>query len=124
MLGLLNVRNDFLNGTRSARGGQAGQRERSAHQLHEVAAADAVIPFRRGLGELAIEHLAELSRVRKFVEAAVRPAADRGAKLHLDLLADAGEVLEVDVFRALDWLVVRAASAVAHYSTLLESPSS
>ena len=62
VLGLPHVGDDVLVGLAGA-AGHAGQRQRGAHQLEELAPADRVGPLRRVRGELAVQVLLELRRL-------------------------------------------------------------
>ena len=88
VLGLPHVGDDQLVGLAGA-AGDAGQRQRRAHQLQEAAAADRVVPL-RGVGrELAVEELLELGRLGDGLEAApvlravggLQPGADGGSRV-------------------------------------------
>ena len=77
---LPHVGHDVLGGLARA-GGQAGQRQRRAHQLQKIAAAlDAVFILAPADGlarELALQQLLELGRCRQIVQAApvIAPAS-------------------------------------------------
>ena len=68
ILGLAHVRDDFL-GRLLRAGGNAGERQRRAHQFQELAAPLRVVPLGRLLGKLAMEILAKLRRVGELPEA-------------------------------------------------------
>jgi hypothetical protein len=69
VLGHPHVGDDQLVGLAGA-AGDAGQRQRRAHQFEESAPADRVVPFRRVRGELAVEELLELGRLGDGFETA------------------------------------------------------
>jgi hypothetical protein len=69
VLGLADVGDDRLERLPGA-GAHAGQRERCAHQLEELAPALRVVPLRGLLGELAVQVFAELGGVGQFAETA------------------------------------------------------
>ena len=74
VLGLLDVRDDLLGRLLGARA-DAGERERRAHELQELAPAFRVVPLGGLLGELPVQVLAELERVGQLAEAAPVHAA-------------------------------------------------
>ena len=74
LLGLPDVRDDVFFGLAGA-GADAGERERRAHQLQELAAAGRVGELRGLRRELPLHVLAELRRVGQFLEAAPVGAA-------------------------------------------------
>ena len=74
VFGLPHIRNDLL-GRLFRAGAHAGQRERRAHQLQELAAALRIVPLRGLFGKFTVQVLAELRRVRQLAEAAPIQAA-------------------------------------------------
>jgi hypothetical protein len=83
---LPHVRHDQLGGLRRARGPDAGQRERRAHQLEKGSPADRVEPLRRVLRKFAVEVFLELRCIGHGLETApirlpagpAHPLADLG----------------------------------------------
>ena len=69
IFGLTHVRHDQLVGLHRA-SRDAGQRQRGAHQLQEVAAADRVVELGRVGGELAVQELLEFRSFRNGFQAA------------------------------------------------------
>jgi hypothetical protein len=68
LLGRLHVGHDLLFGLHRA-SGEAGQGERGAHDLHEVAPARGILELGGLLGELAVQELEETRRVGQVFEA-------------------------------------------------------
>ncbi len=68
VFGLLHVRDDLLRGLPRT-GADAGERQRRAHQLQELAAPLRVVPLGRLVRELAMQVFAELGRVGQFADA-------------------------------------------------------
>ena len=81
IFGLPDVRDDLLRRLRRA-GADAGERERGAHQLEEVAPALRIVPFRCLLREFTVQVVAEVRSVGQLaqappVKAALRPCETR-----------------------------------------------
>ena len=83
VLRLPDVGNDLF-GRLLRAGADAGQRQRRAHQLQELAAPLGIVPLRRLLGELAVQILAELLGVRQLAEAAPVQAPLGAGQTRLD----------------------------------------
>ena len=73
---LPHVGNDRLQRLPGA-GAQPGQRQRGAHDLHEVAARTLVRPLRGVPGKLPVQHLLELGSLRQLVQGAPVPRPAR-----------------------------------------------
>jgi hypothetical protein len=69
LFGLANVGDDLLGGRLDAPAhADARKRHRRAHDLEEGAPAGRIIPLTGRVGEFALQHFAELIRLRHFVQ--------------------------------------------------------
>ncbi len=119
LLRLPHVRQDLLLGLLGA-GRETGERERSPHQGHELAAALGVLEHRGLLGELAVQELEERGRVGELVEALPEaPLPASGAADAFEAHGRCGEVLV-----AHRWHVEQVTCVFTPYSSFSFRPSS